>query len=291
MIQTVGEIYAPSQKILLKMWHVHVPPGKRPLQRHFHTRFEITLVQSGGGTYTTDSGEHPMHPGDLFVFASNEFHTITDVSPEGLVITNLHFEPYYLQENAAGSLLDSYFNICYTHADTFRNRIPAEQGAVLRGLFEEIAQEMHTRRRAYEWSVYAHLQLFMVTLIRAHGYTAPQAAAFSQIQHLTQALRYIDKHFAENLTLDLLAAQAGITPTYFSALFKQAFSISPWDYLLTKRIEHAIHLLLTQPKQRNMLDIAVHCGFNNTANFNKQFKKLTGLTPSQYRADKEHIIH
>ncbi|MBR0319901.1 MAG: helix-turn-helix transcriptional regulator, partial [Clostridia bacterium] len=248
MIETVGEMYTPAHKLLLKMWHVHVPPGKRPFQRHFHTRFEIMLVQSGGGVYMTDSGAHPMAANDMFVFAGNEFHSISDVSSEGLVITNLHFEPSFLLEKSDTAMRNTYFNLCYTHSKEFCNRIAAAESIPLRALFHSIEQELLHPQAAQSLAVSAYLQLFMTQLIRQHCYAADSAAQ-TQVQGLAQVLQYIDAHFAEPLTLEQLAGQLGITPTYFSALFRQAFSVSPWDYLLTKRIEHAIHLLLTDQKQ------------------------------------------
>ena len=60
-----------------------------------------------------------------------------------------------------------------------------------------------------------------------------------------------------------------------------------WDYVNSRRIDAAIRLLADN--ELNILDIAVKCGFNNTANFNKTFKKITGLTPTEYRHSDEYI--
>ena len=52
----------------------------------------------------------------------------------------------------------------------------------------------------------------------------------------------------------------------------------------------AINLLLSDNSTDNMLDIAVKCGFNNTANFNKTFKNITGITPSEYRLSGDFTV-
>ena len=57
--------------------------------------------------------------------------------------------------------------------------------------------------------------------------------------------------------------------------------MSVWDYICIKRIEEALTLIKTTDK--NILDIALECGFNNTVNFNKIFKKYTNLLPSTFR--------
>ena len=57
--------------------------------------------------------------------------------------------------------------------------------------------------------------------------------------------------------------------------------MSLWDYLCIKRIECALNLIKTTDK--NLLDIALECGFNNTVNFNKMFKKYTNVSPGSFR--------
>ena len=57
--------------------------------------------------------------------------------------------------------------------------------------------------------------------------------------------------------------------------------MSPWDYITVRRIDLARKLL--SDSDRNILDIAMMCGFNNTANFNRAFKKVTGKTPKEIR--------
>ncbi len=284
MIQSIGALHSPGGATLLKMWKVRVPAGKRPLQRHFHTRFEITFILSGGGTYTTDSGEHPMEAGDAFVFAGNEFHCISQVAEEGLTIMNLHFEPYFLE-----GFSEEHLNVCYAHSPAFSNRIPAKDAADLRPSFFAIQAELEQQGEEYPMAIRSHLQQLMIALLRNHGYADSQAPR-PQMQTLMESLRYIDSHFTQPLTLEDLSKIAGLTPPYYSAAFKHAFNRTPWDYILNKRVEYAIHLLLSQ-RDQNMLEIATLAGFNNTANFNKQFKRLTGMTPTAYRNSKGQIVH
>ena len=92
--------------------------------------------------------------------------------------------------------------------------------------------------------------------------------------------RYIDAHFCEELTLDDLACQAGLARSYFSAAFKRAQGMTPWDYLTSKRIDCAIALMVKEGK--SVTAAATQSGFNSTANFNRAFRKYTGKTPTEY---------
>ena len=99
---------------------------------------------------------------------------------------------------------------------------------------------------------------------------------------------YIDMHFQENLTLETLARLSGLTPNYFSSLFSKVSGIKLWDYINSRRIEAAMQLLKNE-SNLNIIEIAAQCGFNNTANFNKAFKKAVGITPGEYRSNDDII--
>ena len=71
--------------------------------------------------------------------------------------------------------------------------------------------------------------------------------------------------------------------SHFSALFKQLNGISPWDYIVSRRISHAANLLRTTSLP--ITRVAADCGFNTTANFNYAFRKQINKTPSEYRRD------
>ena len=72
-----------------------------------------------------------------------------------------------------------------------------------------------------------------------------------------------------------------MSKTYFCTIFKKLNGISPWDYITIKRVEKSVEILKTS--QDTVLEIALKCGFNNTANFNRAFKKVTGKVPGDYK--------
>lgn len=109
-------------------------------------------------------------------------------------------------------------------------------------------------------------------------YTAPKAQSLNNMEKATE---YIDAHFCENLTLDRVARIATMSRSYFSTTFRHLNGISLWDYITVKKVDKAIDLLKNTDK--TMLEIATICGYNNTANFNRAFRKVTKRTPRSYR--------
>ena len=261
------------------MWQVEISPGKRPLYRHQHMNFEIMLVNQGSGTYVTEHASYPILPGHVFVFSSNEFHCITDVGKHGLVITNLQFDPHYIQGTSQESL--SVPNFCFSHQEAFQNCIPSEKADALTQLFLQLQEELISQSPEFHLAVRSLLNLFLIRLLRDFPYK-PDHSEFrhEHQQTIARVISYLDTHFCEKITLPELSRIAGLTPNYFCTLFKQLCGITLWDYINTKRIDKAISLLNQDRQGRTILHIAEECGFHNTANFNKTFKKSPAFVPA-----------
>ena len=86
----------------------------------------------------------------------------------------------------------------------------------------------------------------------------------------------------QELSLEDLAAQAALSPFYFSRLFKRETGFSPHRYILAARIGNAKFLL--QSTGDSVKRICFTVGFTSESSFCTAFKKETGLTPSEYRA-------
>ena len=99
------------------------------------------------------------------------------------------------------------------------------------------------------------------------------------------------RYICEELKLERLAEIMALTPNYFSHLFKKLNGITVCDYINAKRIEKATRILTSGSNKLTMLEIATTCGFNNTARFNKTFKKYRGFTPSQLKSDPKLLWH
>ncbi|WP_445487670.1 response regulator transcription factor [Niallia sp. 03133] len=100
-------------------------------------------------------------------------------------------------------------------------------------------------------------------------------------QLITKALEYIDAYYRENLTLQMVADSIHISKNYFSILFKQQTGYNFIDYLIELRIREAKRLLAEEDDR--IYDVAETLGFNGVKYFSRLFKKMTGLTPLEYR--------
>ena len=284
-VNQIGIITDSKNTTLLKMWEVTISSGKLTFTKHQHLNFEIMMVNSGSGIYATESSNYNMQTGDVFVFCSNEWHCITEVGSEGLTITNLQFNPTFIRNSQLSP------NFCFYHNPLFYNRIEAKNAVPIVELFQSILEELLLQETNYILSTKSYLYLLLVKLIRSYNYgDTTNRITKEQYAHITRVLSYIDLHFAEKITLQALSELAGLTPNYLCVLFKQASGMSLWDYISAKRIDKAMHLLTTDTNNVNILDIATKSGYNNTANFNKAFKRITGMTPKEYKTNRHIMI-
>jgi AraC family transcriptional regulator len=99
---------------------------------------------------------------------------------------------------------------------------------------------------------------------------------------LNRVLEFIAEHEAENIPLSQLAEIAGMSPHYFSELFRQSLKLSPHQFILRRRIERAKRLL--HNPELSLLQISLDTGFQDQSHFTKVFRRLVGVTPMQYRA-------
>ena len=95
------------------------------------------------------------------------------------------------------------------------------------------------------------------------------------------AKSWLDMHFAENVTLSVLAEQAHVNAAYLSALFKEEMGVNYTEYLTNLRVEHAKKLLTDA--SMNISDIAQRVGYNSMRYFSKLFESQTGIKPAEYR--------
>ncbi|HEY0834466.1 MAG TPA: AraC family transcriptional regulator [Azospirillum sp.] len=101
---------------------------------------------------------------------------------------------------------------------------------------------------------------------------------------LRRVLDYIEEHVADDISLQALAAVAGLSPYHFARCFKQDVGRSPYRYVTDRRLQRAGRLLATT--RLPVADIAVRCGFSRPGHFSTTFRRVFGVTPLRYRIDR-----
>lgn len=101
------------------------------------------------------------------------------------------------------------------------------------------------------------------------------------IRPIREAQKYINENFESPINLEEVSDIVGFNPSYFSSLFKKETGVNFLEYLTNVRIKAAKGML--SDTNKNISDISYEVGYKDFKHFSKQFKKITGLSPSKYR--------
>ncbi|MBQ3442666.1 MAG: response regulator [Selenomonadaceae bacterium] len=176
------------------------------------------------------------------------------------------------------SYIDEDFSVAL---QSFRERLLAARlhpeilSALVAELFSEERNLLPSPLQAENFSVwFGQLENFLNSLRSRQGkdYLPPA---------IRLALRYIEAHYHEDISQSDVADAVHLNSSYFSTLFKKSVGKGFSDYLTDLRIEHVKERLATTSEK--IKDISTAAGFTDYQYFCKLFKRLTNLTPSQYR--------
>lgn len=281
ILRSDGEETAP-----LRMYYSAAEPGRREYLGHHHTEVEVSCLLSGRCEWQIRKKPFCCEPGDVVLLGSDEEHYITEiVGEQPLKLLNLRFEPQFIW-SPGNDLFDArYLGIFLHHEGDFNNVLSGQDEtarrvtALMTGMLEECGKALPE----YELIVKAQLLMLLGLLGRRFsGVLYPVSpTSSSHLHQLDGALRYINAHLASDLTLEKIAASAGMSSSYFSTIFKTMNGVTVWDYVTRKRIDLAKKLL--RDGTLTVTEISGLCGFNTIASFNRSFKLIARCTPSAYR--------
>jgi AraC family transcriptional regulator len=100
---------------------------------------------------------------------------------------------------------------------------------------------------------------------------------------LKRVLEYIGENLADDLSLAQLAELAGMSPHYFSELFKTSVGCAPHRFILLQRVERAKNIL--RDSSRSVVDAGMTTGFSNPSHFARIFRRFVGVSPSRFQSD------
>jgi AraC-like DNA-binding protein len=144
-------------------------------------------------------------------------------------------------------------------------------------------EEINKKEENYEAVCQNLLEVIMLCMLRHNNLSIVQSSNVLLNSECARIKKYLDANYAENITLDTLAALSHMNKYYMAHAFAKYMGVSPITYLLQKRIEEGKSLLSST--SHSISQIATSLGFSSQSYFSQAFKKATGRTPVQYRAE------
>ena len=267
---------------------VHIRDPHPVFPRHAHAFDELVIVFRGTAVHSVDGQPFPVRSGDVFVVSGKHEHQFGEM--HGLALANILFDSRALQMNQWDIRMLPGFHALFElepalraqHKFNSRLYLPERQLNRVSEMVHDLKRETETRTPGYRVVARALFMQLAVYLSRCYSDTPPEES--TDLIRLGSAIAHIETHFQERLTLEMLARKAHLSPRHFQRIFSECTGHSPIDYLLRVRVREAGKLL--RHSNRSITEIAFDCGFQDSNYFTRQFKKIAGETPLNYRKKK-----
>ena len=265
---------------------------KSASEGHFHPeKIEFILFTEGNAVYKIADVEYPIQAGDVFFIGDRQKHTIMKIT-EPLRVINICFEPRFIWSSNVGFEESHYLQLLFSLGKGIPPRFEAdwEVTAGFRRILLQIQQECTEQKSDHVSFLRSLLIMLLIELSRyTDGHNQDKIGSFSEVDYrlISKSMDYINENLEKQMTLAEIAEKANLSSNYYCNLFKRLNGVTLWEYITSKRIDMVMKRLPNY--NGKIIDLALSCGFNNTANFNRAFKKCTGMTPSAYRKNMQAV--
>ena len=253
---------------------------------HIHKMYELYYLTEGARKYFIDDSIYLVNAGSLVLIDTDSVHKTAhmgDTSHSRIVV---NFSASFLESlspeiNALD--LTSVFKTKFTVLPlSFKYKL------LIEGILTKLL-DLHTLADKENSSAYTKItsQLLLtelliyvkeyISMLEQKDYDSHQLVN----NKVDKIIKYIGKHFADDLTLTSIAEEFYISPFYLSKIFKRATNLSIVEYINSLRIRRAKELLETSSYK--ISDIAELVGFSSSSHFSRTFKLVTQLSPQQYK--------
>ena len=251
---------------------------------HWHAQVEINYVFRGAVTYRMQGHTADLRTGDLCVFWGGLPHQVVDTAEDSLFVA-IHLPLIHF----------------------FRLRFPAEiQQKLMRGATLVTARpELEDDRAFVRWSDWMRSDdplrashaieelLLRIERIRFAPYrllgaqapdaAAPEAPDQQSFHGIGRICEFVAENFRQDIDSTDIALSADIHPKYAMRMFKKSTGMTLNEYVSLLRLSYAQALLMRE--DANVLQVAMESGFGSLSAFNKCFRKIAGMSPSDFKRE------
>lgn len=239
---------------------------------HAHEGFAIGVVQKGTTTTSYRHAHYDMPAGTIIVINPGELHTGEAASKQGWTY-RMFYPKASLLQRIASELADHPRDVPFFPSPViYDDQLLAELLLKLHCTCEDESSPVIERESLFRWAV--------ALLIVRHADDSPVGCQVSHERNCIKKVRdYIETHYAEDISLQQLAALVNLTPCYMLRLFTKTTGLPPHAYLTHVRIRQAKRLMAHGCP---IADAAYQTGFTDQSHLTKRFKRVFGITPGQY---------
>jgi len=246
---------------------------------HQHQEIQISLIKKGEGSFIIGDYVGEFSQGDIFIIGENLPHVFHNDPSDGEV----HMISLFFMKSSYG---DHFFNL-----PEFKSLDPIFQasnmGIQLQDPSEKLTLSMERITLASKLNRFISFMEILRAISKETMMTLSSAIhrksyGEEEGKRMRDIFEFSINNFDQTISLRQVAGIANMTPNAFCRYFKQRTNKTYINFLLDIRIGNACKLL-TKKTDLSIAEISYKSGFNNLTNFNRKFKSIKGITPSEFR--------
>ena len=235
---------------------------------HAHSFTELFYIVRGKGEFSVKGRSFPIEKNHLVIINPQIEHAEFSSEEQPLEyivlgIEGLQFDPFDQEPEEVGVI-----HFTQVHRSTVH---------YLQALLEEVENDLV----GHEVVCQSLLNVILIQILRHKELKLSISASGSVNASCRTVKDYLDVHFKEPLTLEILAQQAHQNKYYVAHTFKNAYGVSPMRYLINRRVDESKFLL--SETDVSVGQIASITGFSSASHFAQAFRRIAGMTPKEYR--------
>jgi len=256
-----------------------------PYPLHTHDFSELVIILGGRGTHITKYSKFELFAGDVFVINGETAHGYEN--PENLHLINILYRPELLTKNAADLTALPGYHVLFNLEPKFRENhqfnsklhLLPRQITEITPLIQDIENELKSDNPGRLFMASAQFYSLLGQLCRM--YSNDDITTGRQLFQIGKALGLLENSLQKTISLRELTNLTAMSVSTLNRTFKKAIGFSPIEYHLRIRIKKASEILCNS--SLNITEVAFRTGFDDSNYFSRQFKKITGVSPLEFR--------
>ncbi len=277
----------------------YMPVVINSIERHFdakwdqtdshHRYYEMVYVKKGISVFEIEHTKTTLGPNDIIIIKPQKIHTLKVQEGSTCEFVVLHFS-FTAGNDIKGTAflsdvsIEDFINFYTRHHMGPFLKLKVNQKNEIIHLLNRIVSEKADMQFGSEFLVYLLILQLFVMISRALKLEWERSITEDspkQKEMVLLAEQYMRDYYERDINLNDICGYVFLSPSYFTRIFKRQTGRTPISYLIHLRIDRAKELLAGSHEKAS--DIALSVGFSNQQRFNETFKKITGMTPIEYR--------
>lgn len=270
---TISDIKDKSKPLIITScgaYHLYTRPKFFTLRPRGRLDFQLLYIASGRAHFHIDGEEKIVTAGHMILYRPKEMQKYEYYGEDQTEVYWVHFTGGDVTNILRSYGLTKDMKVFYCGS-----------GLEYKNHFRSMIQELQMCKDDYSEMLEIHLRQIFIKLHRYFN-TISKVENNNQIaKDIDNAMLYFSEHYNEDISIEDYAKEHLMSTSWFIRNFKQYTGSTPMQYILSKRIYNAETLL--QNEHYNITEIANIIGYENPLYFSRIFKKVKGISPTEYR--------